>query len=184
VVAAFKWSIEDWHQLVDSGVLENKRVELLEGEIIQMSPESPMHSSTNYSIVEYLKSAFQDRAVIREAHPITLDNSELEPDIAIVSTPYTTYFTRHPYPQDIYWLIEISNKTLLKIDLEQKSKIYARNGIPEYWVIDLINYKVWVHTQPGRDTYLQITEYLSGIISPKTFPDLKISIEQLILFKP
>jgi Uma2 family endonuclease len=181
MITTFKWLIEDWHRLVDSGVLENKQVELLEGEIIQVSPESPMHSSTNYSVAKYLRSTLQNQVVIREAHPITLDNSEPEPDIAIVAAPYTTYFARHPYPQDIYLLIEISNKTL-KIDLEQKSKIYARNGIPEYWVIDLINHKVWVHTQPEQDMYIQITEYSSGIIIPSTFPDLKIPVEQLILF--
>ncbi len=129
MVAAFKWSIANWHELVESGVLAEHRVELLEGEIIEMSPEGPMHSSTSYSVVEYFRELLQDRAVIREAHPVTLDNSEPEPDIAVVRSPYTDYFTHHPSPQDIYWLVEISNRTL-KLDREKKSITYARNGIP------------------------------------------------------
>ena len=54
MVSVFKWSIADWHELVESGVLAERRVELLEGEIVEMSPEGPMHSSTNYSVAKYL----------------------------------------------------------------------------------------------------------------------------------
>ena len=181
MVTAFKWSINDWHELVDSGVLAHRRVELLEGEIIEMSPEGPMHSSTNYSVVEYFRKILQDRAVVREAHPITLDNSEPEPDIAVVHSPYTDYFTRHPYPQDIYWLVEISNRTL-KLDLEKKSVTYARNGILEYWVIDLVNRQLIVHTQPKTNSYGQIKIMTKGKISPQAFPHLEIAINQMLLF--
>jgi Uma2 family endonuclease len=83
MVSVFKWSIADWHELIESGVLAERRVELLEGEIIEISPEGAMHSSTNYSVAEYFRDLLRDRAIIREAHPITLDNSEPEPDIAI-----------------------------------------------------------------------------------------------------
>lgn len=178
---AFKWSIADWHELIDCGVLADRRVELLEGEIIEMSPEGPMHSSTNYSVVEYFKELLKDRAVVREAHPITLDNSEPEPDIAVVCSPYTNYFTRHPYPQDIYWLVEISKKTL-KSDLEKKSVTYARNGIPEYWVIDLVNKKLIVHTQLVNNSYSQIQTLTTGIISPQAFPNMAIALDKLLLF--
>lgn len=181
MVSVFKWSIADWHELVESGVLAERRVELLEGEIIEMSPEGAMHSSTNYSVAEYFRDLLRDRAIIREAHPITLDNSEPEPDIAIVNSPYTNYFTRHPYPQDIYWLVEISNQTL-KSDLEKKSIIYARNGITEYWVIDLVNKQLVVHTQPVNNFYSQIQILTAGTITPQAFPDLAIAINRLLLF--
>jgi Uma2 family endonuclease len=181
MVSVFKWSIADWHELIESGILAERRVELLEGEIIEMSPEEPMHSSTNYSVAEYLRDLLRDRAIVREAHPITLDNSEPEPDIAIVYSPYTNYFTRHPYPQDIYWLVEISYRTL-KSDLEQKSITYARNGIPEYWVIDLVNKQIVVHTQPTNNSYSQIQTLTAGIITPQAFPDLAIALERLLLF--
>ena len=181
MVAVFKWSIADWHELVNSGVLADRRVELLEGEIIEVSPEGPMHSSTNYSVVEYFQELLKNRVVVREAHPITLDNSEPEPDIAIVRSPYTNYFTRHPCPQDIYWLVEISNKTL-KLDLEKKPVTYARNAIPEYWVIDLVNKKLIVHTQPVNNSYSQIQTLTTGTISPQAFPNVAIALDKLLLF--
>lgn len=181
MVSIFKWSIADWHELIESGVLADRRVELLEGEIVEMSPEGPMHSSTNYSVVEYLKELLKGKAVVREAHPVTLDNSEPEPDIAIVASPYTNYFTRHPYPQDIYWLVEISNRSL-KSDLEQKSITYARNGIPEYWIIDLVNKQLIVHTQPVNNSYSQIQHLTTGTITTQAFPELAIAIDKLLLF--
>ena len=180
MVAAFKWSISDWHELVDSGVLAQHRVELLEGEIVETSPEDPMHSSTNHSVVEYFRELL-GRAVIREAHPITLDNSEPEPDIAVVRSPYTNYFVRHPYAEDIYWLVEISNKTL-KLDLERKLATYARNGIIEYWVIDLVNKKLVVHTQPVGNSYTQVQNLTTGNISPQAFRDLAIAVDRMLLF--
>ena len=143
-LATYKWSIEEWHELVNSGLLEGKPVEFLEGEIIEVSPEGIEHSYTNDSVVKHLRKILTDLADVRESHPITLDNSEPEPDIAIVRLPSTIYREHHPYPQDIYFLVEISNRTLKK-DLEQKIITYARNGIPEYWVVDLINKKVIVH---------------------------------------
>ena len=152
-----------------------------------MSPQrtcphvGPMHSSTNYSVVEYLKKLLQNKAVVREAHPVTLDNSEPESDIAVVANPYTNYFIHHPYPQDIYWLVEISNRSL-KLDLEQKSVIYARNGVPEYWIIDLVNQQLIVQTQPNNSSYAQIQRLTSGTISPQAFSDLEIALDLLLLF--
>lgn len=95
--------------------------------------------------------------------------------------PEDIYDTHHPYPEDIYWLIEISNGTLTK-DLEQKKIIYARNGIAEYWVIDLINNKLIVHTQPQANSYAQIVEYRVGTISPLAFPQIAISLDRLLLY--
>lgn len=175
----YKWSVEDYHQIIESGVLEGKSVELLEGEIIEVSPESPLHTTINYSVVNYLRTLLVNSAVVREAHPITLDNSEPEPDIAIVSSPYTNYISRHPYARDIYWLIEVSNKTLIK-DLEEKSITYARNGIYEYWVIDLVNKKLWVFTNPKSDCYLDKQELTAGTINPVAFPNIDIEVEKLL----
>jgi Uma2 family endonuclease len=181
VWATYKWSIDKWHELVDSGVLEGQKVELLEGNIVEMSPEGVEHSFTNESIVIYLRNKLSRLAHVRESHPITLDNSEPEPDIAIVRLPLTIYRTHHPYPEDIYWLIEVSQRTLKK-DLEEKVTTYARNGISEYWVIDLKNKKLIVHTQPSKDKYLQIVEYQSGTVTPQAFPNIEIAIDKLLLY--
>ncbi len=74
--ARYKWSISDWHQLVDTGILADKSVELLEGEIVEMSPEGIPHSYTNDSVAEYLRNKLKDIAKVRESHPVTLDNVE------------------------------------------------------------------------------------------------------------
>ncbi len=180
-ITTYKWSIEEWHELVEFGLLEGKPVELLEGEIIEMSPEGVPHSYTNDSVVKYLRKVLEGLADVKESHPITLDNSEPEPDVAIVRLPEEIYKEHHPFPEDIYWLIEISNKTL-KIDLEAKSKTYARNGIPEYWVINLIAGKLIVHTQPQDNNYTQIVEYKTGTVSPQAFPNIAIALDKLLLF--
>ena len=177
----YKWSIEEWHDLVDSGVLADKRVELLEGEIIEMSPEGIPHRNTNHRVVKYLRKLLDGMAEIYESHPITLDNSEPEPDIAIVRLPESIYDNHHPYPQDIYWLIEISDKTLAK-DLEKKTITYARNSITEYWVIDLNSRKLVVHTQPQGDRYERVVEYKTGTISSIAFPQIAIALERLLLY--
>ena len=180
-LTTYKWSIEEWHDLVYSGVLAGKRVELLEGEIIPMSPEGIPHRNTNHKVVKYLRQLLDGVAEVYESHPITLDNSEPEPDIAIVRLPESIYDAHHPYPEDIYWLIEISNETLIK-DLEQKTITYARNGIVEYWVIDLKNNKLVVHTQPQNDSYSQIVELTTGYISALAFPQISIAINRLLLY--
>jgi Uma2 family endonuclease len=177
----YKWSIEEWHELVDSGLLEGKSVEFLEGEIIEVSPKGIEHSYTNNSIVKYLRSILTDLADVRESHPITLDNSEPEPEVAVVRLPETIYRRHHPYAEDIYWLIEISHRTL-KNDLEQKTITYARNGIREYWVIDLVNQKLITHTQLQGYIYTQVTEYKTGVVSPVAFPEIVISLDKLLLF--
>ena len=177
----YKWSIEEWHELVNSGVLEGKPVEFLEGDIVEMSPEGIEHSYTNQSVSDYLRELLRGKAHIRDAHPVTLDNSEPEPDIAIVHLPETIYRDHHPYPQNIYWLIEVSNRTLKK-DLEQKIITYARNGIPEYWVIDLKNNKLIIHTQIQNNSYSQIVEYQSGTITPQSFDDIQIDLNRLLLY--
>lgn len=180
-LTTYKWSIEEWHELVDAGLLEGKPVEFLEGEIVTVSPEGVEHRYTNSSIVKYLRVILDKIAEIQESHPITLDNSEPEPDVAVVRLPETIYRTRHPYPQDIYWLIEISNRTL-KTDLNQKKITYARNGIPEYWVIDLANKKLIVHTQVQNNNYAQVNEYTTGTISPLAFPNIAIALDKLLLY--
>jgi Uma2 family endonuclease len=181
-LTTYKWSIEEWHDLVDSGVLAGKRVELLEGEIIAMSPEGIPHRNTNHKVVKYLRKLLDGLAEVYESHPITLDNSEPEPDIAIVSLPESIYNTHHPYPEDIYWLIEISQETLSK-DLAQKTIIYARNSIAEYWVIDLKNNQLIVHTQPQANGYSKIVEYKTETVSPLAFPETVISLDRLLLYK-
>lgn len=174
-----KWSIDDYHLMIKSGVLNNRSVELIEGEIVQVSPESPLHRFTNDSVAEYLRKLLQDQAKIFEAHPITLKNSEPEPDIAVVHLPVTNYLNRHPYPEDIYWLIEISHTTL-EDDLNRKKRIYANAGINEYWIIDLKNTELIVFRNPSGGDYKSKDTFNEGEINTIAFPNIEIAVATLL----
>jgi Uma2 family endonuclease len=176
---AAKWSIDDYHQMVDTGLLDNRSVELISGEIIQMAPEGVGHSFYCSHTAEYLRALFGDRVRVHEAHPITLANdSEPEPDIAILKTPASRYRTHHPYPDDIFWLIEIANSTLVK-DLGVKKELYAAAGISEYWVMNLQENKLVVFRDLNADIYQSETHLNSGTICPISFPNLEVDIKRL-----
>ena len=174
-----KWSVGDYHRMIESGILSNRSVELLEGEIVTVSPEGPLHRFTNDFIAEYLRELLKGVAKVFEAHPITLSNSEPEPDIAIVRLPNTNYLTRHPYPEDIYWLIEISNTTL-EDDLNRKKKIYAKEGINEYWVIDLKNTELIIFREPLDNDYKTNLTFKEGMVSAISFPNIGIAVSELL----
>lgn len=178
MTTTYKWTLEQWHQLIETGVLAELNIELLEGEIIEMSPEGVPHSFCNQSLAEYLRTLLEGQAIVNERYPITLDNSEPQPDIAIVELPREIYSQHHPYAENIYWLIEISNSTLV-FDRTNKAATYARNGIEEYWIVDLVNRKLIVHTLPDERSYQQIAEYQRGTIYPQAFPQLAIAIAKI-----
>jgi Uma2 family endonuclease len=174
-----KWSLDDYHQMIESGLLDDRSLELINGEIIEMSPEGVAHSFYCRGTAKYLRSILGDRAEISEAYPITLpDDSEPEPDIAIVRTPDTLYQNRHPFPADIFWLIEIANSTLAK-DLGVKKDLYARVGIPEYWVMNLQTLELVIFRDLIANEYRSEICLSSGNISPLAFPDLSIEIARL-----
>jgi Uma2 family endonuclease len=174
-----KWSIDDYHRMIESGVLNNRSVELLAGEIIEMSPEGPLHRFTNDTVAEYLRELLRGQAKVFEAHPITLNNSEPEPDIAVVRLPNSNYLTHHPYPEDIYWIIEISNTTLEE-DLGRKKIIYAHAGINEYWVINLKTTEIIIFRKPSGDDYKTKFTVNKGSITPTAFPNIQIEIDTLL----
>jgi Uma2 family endonuclease len=174
-----KWTIEQYHELVNTGILDDRQVELLEGDIVEMAPEGMPHAVYCGRTVKYLRNLLGDRAEIRETHPITLPNhSEPEPDVAIVRSPDTQYLAHHPYPEDIFWLIEYSDTTLAK-DINAKQRIYAQAGILEYWVVNLQASELVVFRGVGNDGYPSETKLTSGSISPRSFPDIEVEVRRL-----
>jgi Uma2 family endonuclease len=174
-----KWTVEDYHTMIESGVLRDRKVELIEGEIIEMSPETPIHYNTASQNSNYLRDILQGKAAVRFNGPITLDTSEPEPDIAIVRLPESIYSARHPGPEDIYWLIEVA-KTSLSKDLDLKTAIYAAANIPEYWVLDLANPRIIVFREPQGQKYLTEQIFTTGMLLPLAFPDIQIAVERMI----
>jgi Uma2 family endonuclease len=174
-----KWTIEEYHQMIEAGILQNRRVELLAGEIIEMPPEGPLHAFYGEEFADYLRNRLAAKALIREARPITLTNSEPEPDIAVVQPPRDNYRNRHPYPEDIFLVIEVSHSTLAK-DLEIKRKTYAQAGIIEYWIIDVQNKQLIVFRYPNNDDYSFKQEIKQGNIAMLAFPEVEVTVDRLL----
>ena len=178
-VTTAKWTIEEYHQLVETGILDDKRVELLQGIIVDMPPEGMPHVVYCSETVDYLKQLLGGKAAVRESHPITLPNdSEPEPDIAVVAAPSRRYLAHHPYPADIFWLIEYSNTTLNK-DLNEKKRVYAEAGILEYWVVNLQASELIIFRERTIDTYQSELKLTTGNISPLSFPNIQIEVTKL-----
>jgi Uma2 family endonuclease len=122
MVTLLKWTVQDYHHLIEQGLLDGKKVELLDGNLVTMPPEGPLHSYTTNTVADYLRQNLHGLALVREAHPITLSQSEPEPDIAIVLPPQGRYKEKHPQADDIFWLMEIASSTQA-YDLNDKKQI-------------------------------------------------------------
>lgn len=175
-----KWTLDDYHRMVEAGVLRDRRVELLRGEIVEMPSEGMPHAYFSTNAGEYLIRLMGDRATIRQGKPITLPNdSEPEPDVAIVQPLGREYLDHHPYPENVFWLIEYADASLSK-DLETKTKIYAEVGIVEYWVVNLKKRQLIVFRNPQDEEYGTKLTLTDGTISPVAFPDVQVAIAQII----
>lgn len=176
-----KWTVNDYHRMIEAGILDGRPVELLNGEIIEMSPEGEPHASASVEAGEYLMRVLGDRAQVRPAKPVTLPtvDSEPEPDLAIVARLGREYRHHHPYPENIFWVVEYSNTSLSK-DLDEKKTLYATAGIPEYWVVNLQNMTVVIFRHPATDTYQTEQTLSEGVIYPLAFPDVAVSVSQLL----
>lgn len=182
-VATYKWSIDRYHEAVEAGVFRGQALELLNGELVEMPPEGIAHAGLSSDSADLLRALLGNRAKVREAKPITLPNaSEPEPDIAIVRPLGEVYRTaHHPYPEDIFWVIEYANTSLEK-DMSLKRKIYAKAGIEEYWIVNIKTRALMVYRFPNRveGDYTEINTYKDGTISPLSFPETEVSVSKLI----
>ena len=176
-----KWTIAEYHRIVESGVLTERRVELIDGDIVEMAPEGEPHAYSSDEAGEYLTYLLGDRAKVRQAKPITLPNSqsEPEPDIAVVQRLGREYRQHHPYPENIFWVIEYADSSLKK-DLEVKTRIYATAGIPEYWVVDLKKMELIVFRTPTQNGYQSQNVLTNEIIASISFPGIEIEVTRLL----
>lgn len=175
-----KWTIEEYHQMIAAGILQDRRVELLKGEIVEMAPEGEPHAYFSSEAGEYLMRLLWEQATVRLAKPITLPNaSEPEQDIAIVQRLGKEYLEHHPYPENVFWLVEYSNTSLDK-DLTVKSQVYAEVGIPEYWVVNLRERELVVFRSPQDGDYKSRRILTTGTLNPVAFPDLEVLVNNII----
>ncbi|PZO42237.1 MAG: hypothetical protein DCF17_09140 [Shackletoniella antarctica] len=175
-----KWSIDDYHRMIEAGILGDRRAELLWGEIVEMAPERKPHAHLSSSAGDYIREKLAGRAKVREEKPITLpDDSEPEPDIAVVQDLGDEYLEHHPYADNVFWLVEYADASLKK-DLEIKSQLYAEAGIVEYWVVNLKTMELVVFTDPGAGGYQRQQTLTEGWVSPVAFGDVNFAVSQFI----
>jgi Uma2 family endonuclease len=181
IVTPYRWTIARYHKAVEAGIFEGQPLELLDGDLIEISPEGVPHAGISSNAADYLQEMLGSQVKVREAKPITLPNdSEPEPDIAIVKPLGNLYKTdRHPKVDDIFWVIEYANISLEK-DLQFKDKIYAQAGIVEYWVVNLKTQALVVFRNPMDGEYQSQETMASGTVSAKSFPAVQLRVERLI----
>lgn len=147
-------SIQDYHRMMEVGILTaHDRVELINGEIIEMSPIGSPHAACVDFLAEELIIALQRKARVRVQNPIALlDYSEPEPDIVVVKPG--RYQSRHPRAEEILLIIEVADTSLV-YDRDIKGPLYAQAGIAEYWLVNLIDRQVEVYRRPEGGKYTQ-----------------------------
>ncbi|MFH7242266.1 MAG: Uma2 family endonuclease [Spirulina sp.] len=179
-VAIAKWTLEEYHRMIEAGLLDHRRVELLLGEIVEMAPEGEPHAYFSSEAGDYLAQQLGNRAMVRQAKPITLPNqSEPEPDIAIVQRLGREYLNHHPYPENIFWVIEYADSSWEK-DFQIKSRVYAEVGIAEYWLINLKKQELLLFRAPQSGQYATCIPMATGSLAPIAFPEVAIDIHRLI----
>jgi Uma2 family endonuclease len=176
------WTVAEYHKMINCGILTpESRVELLEGHIVEMNPQRAPHAATTQRTSDYLKAQLSQQAHIRMQLPVTLSTSEPEPDVAAVKIDPQAYGDRHPSPEEIFFLIEISDTTL-RIDRQEKALIYAKANIPEYWVLDVSNRQAYIFRNPTPKGYKSETILSdNGVINPLNFPSVSLSLTEMFL---
>jgi Uma2 family endonuclease len=143
-----RFTVAEFHKLLNAGILgPEERIELFEGWLVEKERMNPPHASTVYRLQTRLMRLLSDDWICRVQLPVTLPTSEPQPDFAVVRGPDTRYDHAHPKPKDVALLIEVAESTL-EFDRKGKLEVYARNRIPVYWIVNLIDGRVEVFTQP------------------------------------
>ncbi len=150
-----RWTRRECYRLMEQGELQG-RWELIDGEILSKMGQKPPHRIVLNLIAEWLMIVFGNRFV-QTQEPITIPgisgkSNEPEPDIAVTLEPTTSYVDRHPSPTDILLIVEVSDASL-RFDMHTKALLYARVGIQEYWVADILNRKMYCHSKPSSKGY-------------------------------
>ncbi len=166
----------EYERLVDLGVFEDERVELLRGQLVTMSPQGAPHSTVTAWLGQRFTRGLDETFEVRQHSPFAAtEDSEPEPDVSI-----SKHKRGKPYhPSKALLLIEVSESSLRK-DRELKAGIYAENGAPEYWVVDLRTQTVWVHTEPKHGAYRGVDQRgRRDVLRPTKLPAIEIKLADL-----
>jgi Uma2 family endonuclease len=177
-----RFNVKEYYRMAETGVLRpDARVELLDGKIIDMSPIGPFHGGITKYLSEIFFGAAKGRWITQVQDPVRLDDySEPEPDIALLKPVADFYRKRHPQPEDVFLLVEISDTTLAT-DREDKIPAYGHAGIGEVWIVNLADLTVEVYREPHFTGYGSKTVLRAGDkASPQAFPDVAVDVAELL----
>jgi len=168
--------------MAETGVLRpDARVELLNGEIIDMSPIGPFHGSIAKFLNRSFSGAAKGRWLVAVQDPVRLDDcSEPQPDLMLLKPVSDCYRQRHPQPEDVFLLIEVSDSTL-ETDQAEKLPAYGRAGVAETWIVNLNELTVEVYREPNFTGYGRKTILRAGdTAAPLAFPDAAVDVAELL----
>jgi Uma2 family endonuclease len=176
------FTVEEYERMVEVGILgKADRVELIEGEIVQMTPINPPHLSVVARLNEFLVTRLHGVAITICQGPVRLFPSSMpEPDFAVLLPREDYYGTALPQPADVHLVIEVSD-TSLRYDRDRKLPLYSSYGIRETWIVDIPHAQILVARSPRPDGYADIaTIPRDGAISPEAFPDVVLEVRDIL----
>lgn len=142
---ARRFSVDEYHRMIETGILsEDDRVELLDGWILEMSPIGPPHEVCISLLLEELQQSLSSGWLVRLQSPITLSTSEPQPDVSVVRGRPRDYVAHHPKPDEVALVVEVADSSLT-FDRQLKRPRYAAAGIPEYWIVNLIDRQLEIY---------------------------------------
>jgi len=182
-----RWARDEYERMVEAGVFPpGDRVELIDGEIVAMTPQGSGHATAVGLIEEALRAVFQVGYHVRGQRPLALDpTSEPEPDVAVVPGGLRDYRDAHPTAAAL--VVEVADTTLA-YDRDHKGSLYARAGIPEYWIVNLLDHTVEVSRDPAPVPearygwgYRTVRAYRPGdTIVPDAAPHRQVAVGDLL----
>jgi len=181
-VSRRKFTVNEYHRMLESGILaEDDRVELIDGEIIEMAPIGSRHAACVRRLNNLFSRQVGDRAVVAVQDPVRLgEYSEPQPDITLLRPRADFYAGSHPGPGDIFLVVEVA-ETSAEYDRQVKVPLYARSGIREVWVVDLAVGAVEVYREPTPDGYRQARRLGRGeTLSPEALPDINLAVDDIL----
>jgi Uma2 family endonuclease len=176
------FNVDDYYRMAEVGLLsEDDRVELIEGEIIEMFPITSAHGGTVRRSSAFLNRKLADIAIVSVQNPVPLDDfSEPQPDLALLKPRKDFYSKSHPAPEDVLMVIEVAD-TSVNYDRNLKLPLYARAGIPEAWLMVLGKGIIEVHSQPKNGKYQKVQRMKRGkTLTSPTIPGLSCGVEDLL----
>ncbi|MGE0131596.1 MAG: Uma2 family endonuclease [Blastocatellales bacterium] len=177
-----RFTVAEYNQMTEAGILKREdRVELINGEIIEMSAINARHAATAKRLGRLFNRRVAESAIVGVQDPIELDDfSEPEPDISLLKPRDDFYAKAHPKPQDVLLVIEVAESSSVR-DRLVKMPAYANALIREFWIVDLQAGFIEVYTQPANDSYQSIRKvHRDETFSPQALPDVVLKADEIL----